>query len=559
MNARDRNVHADDPQIQLRIGDYLDAHAREFPERVALLDRRQQFTYGELQLAVERCAAAMVAEGVQPGDRVAVLSAPRCQAFVTFLAAARIGAMWLGLNPRYRLPELRYVVGDAKPVLLFGIDSLEGRGYEAEVASLRAEFPCIRSAVGFEGADLYGEHFDAWLIRHAGAGEAPMHTGVADRLRAAAAAVDPLAPALLVYTSGSSGRPKGVILRHRELLRRSRTQLKRFACTPYPKLMNPLPINHIGGMHFLSLYGFVGGGTVMLEERFVAERFVAAMEQERINIVLALPTIFKMIVDVPAFRPELLDRLQWFVFSGAAMSVDLVEMLKAARCQVGLTYGMTETCGSVTYSDRDASVEVLANTIGRPQPAGEVRVSDEHGRSTPVGETGELQVRAEFAMGGYFGRPEATRDAYTADGWLRTGDSAILREDGNVSFVGRRSEMYKSGGYNVYPREIELALEQLSSVHIAAVVAVPDPAFDEVGWAYVIPKPGEQMDEKKLLLWCREQLANYKIPKRFILASDLPLLPVGKVDKVALREQARREAQVAVTAHNQEGRQPTVS
>lgn len=538
----DRHVHADDPLTRLRIGDYLDAHARDFPDRVAFSDHRRQFRYTELQHAVDRCAAAMLAEGVQQGDCVAVLSTPRCEAYVTFLAAARIGAMWLGLNPRYRLPELRYVVGDAKPVLLFGIDALDGSGYDTELASLRSEFQFIRSTVGFDGASVYGVAFDAWLARHDDVIYAPLPATTAALVHAAAAAVAPLAPALLVYTSGSSGRPKGVILRHREMLRRCRTQLERFPCAPYPKLLNPLPINHIGGIHFLSLYGFVAGGTVMLEERFVAENFVAAMAEDRINIVLALPAIFKMIVDVPAFQPQLLDRLQWFVFSGAAMSVDLVCMLKAARCKVALTYGMTETCGSVTYSDPDAPVEVLANTIGRPHPSGEVRVADEHGRLTSVDEPGELQVRPEFAMGGYLGRPDATRGAFTADGWLRTGDTAIQRADGNIRFVGRRSEMFKSGGYNVYPREIELALEQLDCVHVAAVVAVPDPAFDEVGWAYVIAKPNEHVDAQRLAAWCREQLANYKIPKRFIVRAELPLLAAGKVDKVALREQARSQA-----------------
>jgi acyl-CoA synthetase (AMP-forming)/AMP-acid ligase II len=542
------HAHAADALTGLRIGDFLDLHADAFPTRVAVSSAGGELTYAQLKRAVDRCAAAMLAEGLQPGDRVAVLCTPRWDALVTFLAAARIGVMWLGLNPRYRLPELRYVVGDARPVLLFGIDALEGHGYEADVAALRGEFPFLRAAVGLDGAGAYGIGFDAWVEGHAGPEGRTLPQQARARLEAAIAAVEPGAPALLVYTSGSSGRPKGVILRHRELLRRSRTQLERFPCTPYPKLMNPLPINHIGGMHFLSLYTFVGGGTLMLEERFVAERFVEAMAQQRINIVLALPTIFKMIVDVPAFRPQLLDSLQCFVYSGAAMSVELLEVLTAARCQVGLTYGMTETCGSVTYSDPGAPLEVLANSIGRPQPAGEVRVADEHGRACAVDEPGEMQVRPEFCMGGYFGRPEATRDAYTRDGWLRTGDTAILRADGNLRFVGRRSEMFKSGGYNVYPREVELALEQANGVHIAAVVAVPDTVFDEVGWAYVVPKPGEQVDEQALRQWCRDSLANYKVPKRFIVCDELPLLPVGKVDKVTLREQARKEAEALAAA-----------
>lgn len=520
------------------LADWLDAHAAAYPERDAILFGDLRITYAQLRKRVDECARAYLAHGLQGGDCVAMLCPPRPEAFISFLAAAKIGVLWLGLNPRYRLPELSYVVGDAQPKLLLSIDSLEGRSYASDIAELAQQNPGIRATVVIERRGQDGSSFADWT--------ASLSDPALDaQLSSARAQVQDTAPALLVYTSGSSGKPKGVLLRHRELIRRSRTQNERFATRGYPRVINPLPVNHIGGMHFLGLFTFIGGGTLRFTERFSAAEFVAALQAGSINALILLPTMFKMMVDEPGFSKELLRKLDWFVFSGAAMAPELLELIRSTGCPMGLTYGMTETCGSVTYSDPDADIETLANTIGRATPPGEVRVANEDGQPCAPGVLGELQVRAEYCMGGYLNRPQATAEAFTEDGWLHTGDTAMLREDGNIRFIGRRSEMYKSGGYNVYPREVELALETHEAVVLSAVVSVPDPLYDEVGWAYIVPAPGRQISEKEAADWCKSQLANYKVPKRFIVCAELPLLPVGKVDKVALKAQARERSAAA--------------
>ncbi len=524
-----------DPSAYRVLADWLDAHAAQHPERDAILFGATRITYAELRRKVDQCARAYLAHGLQGGDCVAMLCPPRPEAFISFLAAAKIGVLWLGLNPRYQLPELSYVVGDAQPKLLLSIDSLEGRSYAPDIEILAQQNPGIRATVLIERRGPDGSSFDDWAVSFA-------DPALDAQLASARAAVQDTAPALLVYTSGSSGKPKGVLLRHRELIRRSRTQNERFATRSYPRVINPLPVNHIGGMHFLGLFTFIGGGTLRFTERFSAAEFVAALQAGSINALILLPTMFKMMVDEPGFSKELLAKLDWFVFSGAAMAPELLELIRSTGCPLGLTYGMTETCGSVTYSDPDADVETLANTIGRATPVGEVRVADDDGQPCAPGVPGELQVRAEYCMGGYLNRPQATAEAFTEDGWLHTGDTAVLREDGNIRFIGRRSEMYKSGGYNVYPREVELAMETHEAVVLSAVVSVPDPLYDEVGWAYVVPAPGRQISEKEAADWCKRQLANYKVPKRFIVCAELPLLPVGKVDKVKLKSQAQAQA-----------------
>lgn len=517
------------------IGNVLASHAALHADRDALEYQGRRISYQQLQEQVDQCARAYLSLGLKRGDRMAMLSSPRPEAFISFLAAARLGVLWLGLNPKYQQRELTYVVGDSRPKLLISLESLDGRHYAPDIEAMVAAAPSITATVLIRDDAREQSSFYAWMAATAG-GVNPV------ALRAAAAQVQETDPALLVYTSGSSGKPKGVLLRQRELLTRSRNQNARFPTEAPPVLINPLPINHIGGMHFLGLYAFVAGGCIRFAQKFSAAQFVQALHDRSVSVMYVLPTMFKMMADEPDFSPRLLDNIEWFVFSGAAMSTELIEMLKSARCRVGLTYGMTETCGSVTYSDSDATVEQLANTIGRPAPAAEVRVADENGVACPVDVPGEIQVRAEFCMGGYLNREEATREAYTADDWLRTGDSAVLRADGNIRFIGRRSEMFKSGGYNVYPREVELVLESLPSVALAAVVGVPDPLFDEVGWAYVVPASPDALSEAELRDWCRKELAAYKIPKRFIVCAELPLLPVGKVDKVGLRKQATAQA-----------------
>lgn len=525
----------DDPSPHRVLSDWLDAHAAQHADRDAITFGTMHMTYAELRRKVDQCAKAYLAYGLKNGDCVAMLCSPRPEAFISFLAAAKIGALWLGLNPRYQLPELSYVVGDSQPKLLLSMDSLEGRSYAPDIAILAQQNPGIHATVIMERHADDGSSFDNWIASF-------IDPALDAQLASARAEVEDTAPALLVYTSGSSGKPKGVLLRHRELIRRSRTQNARFSVSDYPRLINPLPVNHIGGMHFLGLFTFIGAGTLRLAERFSAAEFVAALQAGSINTMIVLPTMFKMIVDEPGFSKSLLGKLEWFVFSGAAMAPELLELIRSTGCSMGLTYGMTETCGSVTYSDPDADVETLANTIGRAVPEGEVRVADDDGQPCAPGVPGELQVRGEYCMSGYLNRPQATVEAFTENGWLHTGDTAVMREDGNIRFVGRRSEMYKSGGYNVYPREVELALETHEAVVLSAVVSVPDPLYDEVGWAFIVPAPGRQLTEKEASEWCKSQLANYKVPKRFIICSDLPLLPVGKVDKVKLKAQARERS-----------------
>ncbi|MCZ2090390.1 MAG: AMP-binding protein, partial [Burkholderiales bacterium] len=226
-------------------------------------------------------------------------------------------------------------------------------------------------------------------------------------------------------------------------------------------------------------------------------------------------------------------------WGGAPLPIEVIRAYRRLGVQLMTVYGMTETIASITFTDHDASDEVLAETVGRFDPGMQVRLADEHDHPVAAGEQGEVQVRHEGLFLEYFGRPDATAAAYSADGWFRTGDVGVLRPDGNLRLVGRRSDMIKSGGYNVYPREIELCLETRDDVALAAVIGRPDEKFGEVAVAYVVPRGGTPPTPEQLRDFCRDQLANYKVPKDFVIVDELPLLPVGKVDKQELRRRAR--------------------
>jgi acyl-CoA synthetase (AMP-forming)/AMP-acid ligase II len=523
---------SDIPQFA-RLDDYVFHYARETPTQEAILFEDRRVTYAALADSVLRWARAMLACGVGRGDRVAMLSTTRPEHLFCLLAAAHIGAVWMGLNPRFTRGEIRRVLEDARPVLLFSLPGFEDRDFRPDITLLAGEMPTIREVVSLGKAFERSMPLEAFLQRGAGAGDA--------RLAAAHDTVTGSDTPLLVYTSGSSGVPKGVLLANWALVERSRNQNKHWRLRP-PRTVNYLPINHIGGVHWISSFVLVGGGCLRLLERFKPADMIPMIKADRLNILLQVPTAYQLLSEQPDFGEAALANLEWIVWSGGAMAADTARRFILPGLKLGCSFGQTETTGSVIYSDVDADVEALTTTVGRPDPVDGVRICDEAGKPCPVGVTGEVQVEPQWIMHAYMNKPKETAEAFTPDGWLKMGDLAAWREDGTIRFVGRASDGFKSGGYNIYPREIELALEEHPLIQMVAVVGIPDALYDHVGHAFIVAEGNAEISVGELQAWCRERLANYKVPKRFTFRSELPVLPIGKVDKTVLREEAARPA-----------------
>lgn len=525
------------PPLLDRISDYVDWYATRQPHAEAMVLGSRRYRYAELKARVDDIARALIAAGVSHGDRVATLATPHPDFWVLFLATSSIGAIWVGLNPRYQLEEYQYVVGDADPILLFCRTRIGERDFAGDIATLREQNPSMRRIVVLGGDPLVD-------------GSEPMEDFLAPgvqldprELAARRAQVVAADPALIVYTSGSTGRPKGALLPHRGLARCCRNQMRHWTAEPV-RVVNFLPINHIGCVGDISSWALVAGGCIVFMEKFDPAAAMDLQVRERCTVWGGVPTTILMTMALPQFGQYDLTDLQLILWSGAAAPAELVRRLRLINHRLSNSYGLTETVGSVTFAGPCDDVDLLANTVGFPVPDYEFRLSGPDGKPVPQGEPGEICVRGDFIMRGYWRRPKETAETIDADGWLHTGDLAVQRPDGAIRLVGRLKEMFKSGGYNVYPREIEQVLESCPGVAMAAVVSVPDPVFSEVGHAYVLRVPGAEIDCEQLAAACRSRLANYKVPKRFVVEDELPVLPIGKLDKRRLRERAIAEVGV---------------
>lgn len=512
-----------------RVHDYLAYQAGMRPDQLAVVCAGRALTYAELWSRVRRCASSLIGAGIQPGDRVATLCHMQLEYWIVFLATSMAGGVWMGLNPRYRRQELEHIILDSKPTLLFAITRSDNRDLRPDIRALAAKGGLERIVAIGRDRDTEGEfeRFEDFTESGCGAGE----------LEARSASRSGRQPILLVYTSGTTGTPKGALLTHEGLIARAVNQNRTWPTDPI-RVVNFLPINHIGGVGFISIYCLVGGGTQFLEARFDADSFIARLASDRITIWIGLPTIFLMALGRPGFDASRLSNLQWAVWSGAALPVSTIRTLRSIGCRLGSSYGLTESSGSVCYAPSELDDESLSRTIGRPVPDGEVRLAGPNGSAVANGMPGEIQLRPEWAMSGYLGREEANREVRTADSFVRTGDIGQMDENGCIELIGRIKDMYKSGGYNVYPREVEAAIEEHPDIAACAVVPITDPLFQEVGVAFVQFAPSRAVGTAELREWCARRLANYKIPKQFRPLPELPVLGVGKVDRQALRRLA---------------------
>jgi acyl-CoA synthetase (AMP-forming)/AMP-acid ligase II len=491
-----------------RLLDFVTATARSEPRREVIAAGAERLGYAELARSVETAAAVLTQAGLQPGARVAFFGGPGAGFLVSLLAVHAARGVWMGLNPRYTAPELAHVLSDARPCLVYVETGWDATALFAALESLDPP-PAIQ--------------------RLATVGDLAAPVQPLPRLGIPASED----VALLVYTSGTTGRPKGACLTHAAVVEAARLYVERYRHPDVRSVLN-LPINHVGALIDLTASCLAMGGGLVASPRFDPAGLPDLLREEWISILGQVPAMHLAIDAASPYDPAALPHLKHLVWSGAAMPRSWIEARLASGPELSTCYGQTECTGSVTFTRPGASVDELADSVGRPPRPGLVRIA--HAADTAG--VGEVQVRGPLVMAGYFQRPDATAEAITEDGWLRTGDLGRFGEDGTLTLVGRSREMYKSGGYNVYPREVESALEAHPSVAAAAVLSMPDPHWQEVGWAFVITR--QPVSPEDLNTFARERLANYKRPKRFVIRDALPLLPIGKIDKQALKAAATR-------------------
>lgn len=509
-----------------RIDEYLRWYAVVEPEVPAWIDGDLATTRVQAADRVDALARSLLVAGVSLGQRVAVFGRPGATFIELFLAIGSVGAIYVGLNPRYTANELRPLLQDAAPVLVFDLVTKDEHATPSLTQAIDGLIPPTQLVLDVQLSDFIGNGLDIG----------------ADMLAQARQAIAANAVALLVYTSGTTGHPKGAQLTHRGLtfIAPVTNDSAHFGVVGQGRTLCNLPINHVGCVVDLCCNSIATGVTLVFQPEFIPDMMLAAIERYRLTLVGGVPVMFLMMSRSPEFRRTDYTSLQRIVLAGNAAPLPLVrELQQVMGAPVINGYGLTEAMGFSTFTDLNADAETIAHTVGRFDPRIVWRISDERGAVPPAGEVGEIQMSGDWLFAGYFKRESETREAFTSDGWFRTGDLAMENLDGNIVLTGRSKEMFKSGGYNVFPIEIERAIEAESDVAMAVVVPVPDPMFTEVGFAYVVAKQGTpklHMDTLRESL--RLRLANYKIPKHFLQIQDLPMLPIGKVDRLGLRDRA---------------------
>ena len=482
---------------------WLEGHARFRPDAEALFDvsTGRRWTYRTLYEASLAWAGRLQARGVGPGDRVAVLAQNRGELFALLFAVQELGAVLFPMNWRLAPAELSWQIGHCDPrVVLVDAENRE-----------RVHLP--------DALDL-----------GAGPGD--------HRVRGAGSRLED--PWVLMYTSGSSGRPKGALLTHRQLHFNALTTISACDLTVQDATLTFTPLFHTGGLNCLSTPLLQRGGRIVLTRGVDVPEALSLIERERITLLMGVPTIYQMLADHPSFQRTDLSTVRDALCGGAPLSRPLLERYLDRGIPLRQGFGMTEV-GPNCFSMPVARVREKLESVGLPIHHIQARVVRPDGTPCAPDEPGELLLRGPLVFQGYLNAPEANANAFDADGWFRTGDVLSCDVDGFFRVRGRLKEMYISGGENVYPAEIEAVIASCPGVANVAVIRVPDARWGEVGHAFVEPQPGAVVTAETIAAGVHGKLARFKLPKRIVVLPELPRTASGKIDKQQLRASAMEE------------------
>jgi fatty-acyl-CoA synthase len=487
-------------------------------DQPALTFQDRHWTYASMAHAIERMAAVLYALGVRRGDRVGYLAFNSPECLFALMAASHLGAIFVPFNFRLTTPELRTLILDS------GIHTLLiGGEHLGLIDPIRADLPC-RNYLQLEGA----ANAD-WLRL--------LQTELLAATEPAPEAdVAPSDIAAFVYTSGTTGVPKAVMLTHSNLWANNLNWILSFGITSDDTLLTNAPMFHVGGTFVLLVPVLISGGHVVLQRAFDAGTVIAAIQQHAITLTFAVPTMMLMLSQHPEFETADLSSLRLVVGGGAPSPEPLLRRYADRGIPVSHCYGQSEVVSACTFLETRSATTKL-NSAGRAMPLCEVKLIDADGDTLEeAGQKGEICVRGETVTSGYWQRPEATNQAFTADGWLRSGDLGYFDADGYLYVIDRLKDMIISGGENIYPAEIESVLLEIPAISNAAVIGLPDAQWGERVCAVAVLKQGQPLTFETLVEYCGPRLARYKLPKELKIIEELPLSGAGKVLKQRLRE-----------------------
>ena len=537
----------DKPLLTQCIGDAFDATVARFPDREALVVHHQalRYTWRQLADAVDQHARALMALGVQPGDRLGIW-APNCAEWcITQFASAKVGAILVNINPAYRSSELDYALGQSGCRWVICADAFKTSDYHAMLQGLLPglassqpgaliceRFPELRGVVSLALSPPPG--FLAW---HALQARAEVVSGEALAARQAQLRCDD--PINIQYTSGTTGFPKGATLSHSNILNNGYMVGESLGLAEHDRLVVPVPLYHCFGMVMANLGCMTHGSALICpSDAFDPLATLRAVAQEKATALYGVPTMFIAELDHPQRGEFDLSSLRTGIMAGATCPIEVMRRVigEMHMAEVQIAYGMTETSPVSLQTGAADDLERRVTSVGRTQPRLESKVVDAEGNTVPRGEIGELCTRGYSVMLGYWNNPKATAESIDAEGWMHTGDLAVMDEQGYVRIVGRSKDMIIRGGENIYPRELEEFFFTHPAVADVQVIGVPCSKYGEEIVAWVRLHPGHAVSEVELREWARARIAHFKVPRYFRFVDEFPMTVTGKVQKFRMRE-----------------------
>ncbi len=535
------------PLLGITIGDLFDQTAARYPDNEALIVRHQniRWTYKELQARVDDCARALLALGIEKGDRIGIWSPNNAEWCVTQFATAKVGAILVNINPAYRLHELEYALNQSECSFIIAADSFKSSNYSQmlydlapELAScppgqLKAEkLPNLHAVITLSDTPRDGMmSWSAMLERASDVSDEQL----AQRQRG----LEFDDPINIQYTSGTTGFPKGAALSHHNILNNGYFVAESQRFTEKDRLVIPVPLYHCFGMVMGNL-GCVSHGATMIypDEAFEPGVVLKTVAEERATALYGVPTMFIAQLEHPDFDKYDLSTLRTGIMAGATCPIEVMKQVieKMHMSEVQIAYGMTETSPVSTQTGAEDPIDKRVSTVGRTQPHLETKIISPDGQVVPRGEIGELCTRGYSVMLGYWNNEEATSSAIDSAGWMHTGDLATMDDDGYVAIVGRNKDMVIRGGENIYPREIEEFLYTHPAISDVQVTGVPDKKFGEELIAWVILKDGEELSEEEVKAYCKGKISHFKVPRYIRFTDAFPMTVTGKIQKFRMRE-----------------------
>jgi HIP---CoA ligase len=503
--------------------------AAAFGSRPAVIGPGMSVSYDELMHRVLKAGALLATSGVTKGDRVAIWLPNGSEFIEAALATAFVGACVVPLNTRLKGREAAYILRKARPTVLISVGEFLGVNYADALAN--EDFPSIRKRFRVGPGD---SRWAEW----SGAVSSVDDSALA-KISQVAASVGPDDIAEVMYTSGTTGFPKGAMLRHSQIVRAYGLWAERIGIHAGDRYLIIAPMFHSYGFKAGVLACIAAGAAMYPVATFDAAEAIEIIETQRITVTGGPPTIFISLLAKNEDLKRDISSLRSVSTGGSMVPPAMIRALQAIGVKSILNaYGLTEATALVTMTSADDEPETIAATSGRPIHGVEVRCAKSDDTPCSLGEAGEIQVKGFDVMAGYFEDPVATQQAFTADGWLKTGDIGVIDERSNLRVTDRLKDMFIVGGFNCYPAEIERILLECPGVAQVAVVGVPDERMGEVGKAFVVPKIRADFSAEPFLAWCRQNMANYKVPRHVEVVDVIPRNAMGKIQKFLLRDHA---------------------